>query len=289
MKSGGLDPRSFQKLYNTYIFIKVIAIGGYLPITFTLLNLHMIKRLSWYSIILSIITIAIATTTLKIGGSNFTPAVEDFNQINSAIPGNGPRSCAHQDLRPWCYNPRSHGNYFGFDASSSGSGANNILVFCLITLAIIIVDHFCRSDDSNQQNINRWILKKLSIATSKSLFPHAGTVLHYGTRAFHFIFFWLYIYCFYTFGKDLEWFNSSNVYDPSWGFGQIVAILVWAPTIVDYLWEQKRGYPKASEYKMPRMYEVVKRVQERNTAESKVESLSTASNLDKSNNIGAKA
>lgn len=49
------------------------------------------------------------------------------------------------------------------------------------------------------------------------------------------------------------------------------------------------GYPKASEYKMPRMYEVVKRVQERNTAESKVESLSTASNLDKSNNIGAKA
>lgn len=47
-KKGGLDPDSLQELYETYIFIKVIAVGGYLPITFTLLNLHMIKELSWY-------------------------------------------------------------------------------------------------------------------------------------------------------------------------------------------------------------------------------------------------
>lgn len=240
MKYGGLEPRSLQKLYNTYIFIKVIAIGGYLPITFTLLNLHLIKSLAWYPIILSIITIAVATTTLKMGGTTFVASIEDFDHINSVPSGNGPPSCAHQDLTPWCYDPRSHGNYFGFDASSSGSGANNILIFCLITLAIIILDHFCRSDDRNQQKINHWILQKLGITTSKPLFPRAGEILHYGTIAFHFIFFGLYIYCFYIFGEDLQWFNSNNVFDPSWSFGQIVAILVWAPTVVDYLWDQTR-------------------------------------------------
>lgn len=243
-KSGGLDPKSLQQLYNTYTFIKVIAIGGYLPITFTLLNLHMIKQLSWYPIILSTVTVAIATTTLDIGGTTFSPTVEDFDQIKSLTIEDGPRSCGNQNLVPWCYNPRRDGNYFGFNASSSGSGANDILVLCLITLAIIVVDHFCRSDDPNQQKINRWILKKLGIATSKPLFPHAGTVLHYGTTAFHFIFFWLYVYCFYTFGEDLEWFRSNNVYNPSWSFGQIVAILAWAPTMLDYLWDQTRmSYP----------------------------------------------
>lgn len=42
---GGLQPQSFQSVYNTYISIRIIAVGGSLPVTFTLLTLH--KR-SWY-------------------------------------------------------------------------------------------------------------------------------------------------------------------------------------------------------------------------------------------------
>lgn len=236
-KSGGLAPQSLQQLYNTYIFIKVIAIGGYLPITFTLLNLHMIKQLSWYLLSLSTITIAVATTTLTLKNAAFMPTTEDFAKITIAASQGGPSSCASQNLAPWCFNPRKDGNYFGFGSNSSGDGANAILVFCLITLAIIIVDHFCRSDDRNQQKLNHRISTKLGITTSQPLFPHAGKILRFGTAAFHFIFFWLYIYCFYTFGEDLDWFSSKKIYDPSWGFGQIVAILVWAPTLCDYLFD----------------------------------------------------
>ena len=43
-KKGGLAPKSIQELYNTYVFIKVIAIGGYLPITFGLLTLRMLNK-----------------------------------------------------------------------------------------------------------------------------------------------------------------------------------------------------------------------------------------------------
>ena len=239
-KSGGLEPTSLQQLYNTYVLIKVIAIGGYLPITFSLLNLHIIKRLSWYLLTLSIVTIAVATTTLKSGSSTFAPTPEDFSQIKDAAALLGPSSCGYQNLVPWCYYPRQNGNYFGFNSSSSGSGANDILVICLITLVIIVVDHFCQSDDRRQRNLNRRILKKLGIAASEPFFPHAGTVLRLGTVAFHFIFFWLYIYCIYVFGVDLDWFRASKIYNPSWTFGQIVAILVWAPTLCDYLWDQIR-------------------------------------------------
>ncbi len=239
-KSGGLEPTSLQQLYDTYVLIKVIAIGGYLPITFTLLNLHMIKRLSWYLLTLSIVTTAVATTTLKSGNATFAPTPEDFSQIEDAAAQPGPSSCGYHNLVPWCYNARQKGNYFGFNSSSSGSGANDILVVCLITLVVIVIDHFCRSDDQRQRNLNGWILKKLRIAPSRPLFPHAGTVLRLGTVAFHFIFFWLYIYCFYVFGVDLDWFRTSKLYDPTWTFGQIVAILVWAPTLCDYLWDQIR-------------------------------------------------
>ena len=240
---GSLESESLQGLYNSYVFIKVIAIGGYLPITFTLLNLHMIKQLSWYLLGLSIGTIAVAAITLKMKNSAFMPTSDDFDKIASlAAQGGPPQSCQSRNLIPWCYNPRRNGNYFGFNSSSSGSGADDILIFCLVTLVIIVVDHFCRSDDLNQRNLNRRILTKLGIATSKPLFPHAGTVLRFGTAIFHFIFFWLYIYCFLIFGEDLDWFNEANIYDPSWGFGQVVAILVWAPTLCDYLWNQIRMF-----------------------------------------------
>ena len=167
------------------------------------------------------------------------PTTDDFDHIASQTSG-GPDSCASQNLKPWCYNPRKDGNYFGFNSSSSGSAADDIRIFCLITLAIILVDHFCRSDDVKQQELNRWILKRLGISPSKPLFPHAGTVLRYGTAVFHFIFFWMYIYCFYIFGEDLDWFSANKVYDPKWSFGQIVAILVWMPTLFDYAWDQIR-------------------------------------------------
>ncbi|KAM0797758.1 hypothetical protein BDR22DRAFT_432152 [Usnea florida] len=99
-KSGGLDPMSLQQLYNTYVLIKVVAIGGYLPITFTLLNLHMIKKLSWYLLTLSTVTIAVAIATLKSGSSTFAPTPEDFSRIEDAAAIPGPSSCGDQNLVP---------------------------------------------------------------------------------------------------------------------------------------------------------------------------------------------
>ena len=252
-KSGGLDPDSLQQLYNTYVLIKVIAIGGFLPITFTLLNLHMIRKLSWYPIALSIATIAVAIATLKSGNASFTPTTDDFASITSSLTQEPVDACGSQNLVPLCYSPRRDDS-FGFNASSSGSSADDILIFCLITLAIILIDHFCRSADDRQQRLNRRILKRLGVDPSKALFPHAGKILRYGTPAFHFIFFWLYIYCFYLYAEDLNWFASNNVYDRAWGFGQIVAVTVWLPTLFDYAWDQFGISPNLSFFCLISLY-----------------------------------
>ena len=100
LKSGGLDPDSLQRLYNTNVLIKVIAIGGFLPITFSLFNLHMVQKLSWYPITLSIATIAVAVTTLKLGHPSFMPIRKDFEYIVSQASQGGPPSCASKNLNP---------------------------------------------------------------------------------------------------------------------------------------------------------------------------------------------
>ncbi len=240
---GGLQPKSFQQVYNTYIFIKIIAIGGFLPISFTLLTLHMIHKLSWYLLTLSATTIGVAAATLltksRIKSDTFTLDAKDLNHIMETASTGGPATCASKSLIAWCYDPQS-GSDFGFNSPNSEVGANTILVFCLVTSVILIVDHFCRSTDKTQRRLNDWILKKLHIASKKKLFGHAKEVLDFVTAVFHLTFFCIYIYCFYIFASHLQWFQQYNTYESTWGFGQIVAILVWAPTLCDYFWDQAR-------------------------------------------------
>ena len=58
------------------------------------------------------------------------------------------------------------------------------------------------------------------------------------------------LYCLAVFADDLNWFRVNKIYDPAWTFGQIVAILIWAPLVVQYFWDvslefRKYGSPDA--------------------------------------------
>lgn len=60
---GGLDPQSLQQIYNTWIFLKVIALNGFLPITFTLTNLYIVGMSSWYMTLTSCVTVIFSVAT----------------------------------------------------------------------------------------------------------------------------------------------------------------------------------------------------------------------------------
>lgn len=241
---GGLTPESFQQLYNTYIFIKVIAIGGYLPITFGLLTLRMLNKVGWYILALSIASVGVAIGDLYTE-RNFSPSPDDLTYLQGQSVQGGPTSCGGNNPIAWCYN-RIGVNYYGFRATNTGDGADAIIVFCLVTLGLLIIEHFWNSSDPTNRKIRNSIFR-FSLAESKvDNFRRMKTVTswlwRYTVPALFVIFVLIYLYCFAVFANDLNWFRENEIYDPTWGFGQIVAILVWASPLCEYFWESFRKY-----------------------------------------------
>ena len=239
---GGLDPDSFQQLYNTYIFIKVIAIGGYLPITFGLLVLRMIDKVGWYVLGLSASSIGVAIANLY-NEKIFNPSPDDLTALQTKSVQNGPSVCGDNNPIAWCFKPMGVNNY-GFKAQNSGDGANDILSFCLVTLALLIIEHFWNSSDKTNREVRDLIFKSCVRRTEVNEESRTTKIVRwlwkYVVPVLFSLFLLIHIYCFVVFAEDLNWFNDNNIYDDAWGFGQIVAILVWAPPIFEYFWQMFR-------------------------------------------------
>ena len=137
---GGFQPNSLQQLYNTYILIKSISISGYLPVTFTLFTLHLVDMVSWYLMVLSIVTVLVSIATLFVIG-NFNPSQDDLNYLSQQALSGGPDSCRAKNLGVYCYAPVG-----GTDDSDSTNPARaySMLAFCLVVL-ILLVAHQCHA------------------------------------------------------------------------------------------------------------------------------------------------
>ena len=242
-RRGGIDPDSLQMLYNTYIFIKVVAIGGYLPVTFGLLALRMLKKISWYLVALSTATVGLAIGDLHTKHT-FSPSQTDLTALQEKSVTGGPVACGGNNPIAWCYN-RIGVNGEGFNATNEGDGADYMLVLSLVALGFIIIEHFWKSPDPTNQKLKGFLFRSRN-RSSKDEKPMSRwtTVLYWCDRYFAALLFIilipLYIYCLAVFADDLDWFRVNKTYDPSWTFGQIVAMLVWAPPIVEFFWESFR-------------------------------------------------
>lgn len=240
--NGGLAPESLQQLYNTYIFLKVIAIGGYLPITFGLLTLRMLNKLGWYLLGLSMASVGVAIGDLY-SEQIFNPSPEDLTHLRDQSVQGGPTSCGGNNPVAWCYNRIGVNNY-GFRATNSGDGADDILAVCLVTLALLLIEHFWNSPDPTNRKIRDSIFGSCLQGSKAGRYSRWNSVTRwlwkYIVPVLFIIFVLLFFYCFACFIDDLNWFRENQIYDSSWGFGQIVAILVWAPPLCEYVWESFR-------------------------------------------------
>ena len=251
-RKGGLAPESFQQLYNTYIFIKVIAIGGYLPITFGLLTLRMLNKLSWLVLALSVASIGVAIGDLYLE-KNFSPSPKDIASLADTAVQGGPPSCGGNNPIAWCYNRIgvSNSGTNSFRTTNSGDGADDILIFCLITLGLLLIEHFWNSTDPTNRKVRNAVFgsclpgqrndKGPRTEKSSRVVKWLPWLWRWFVPAVFTIFVIIYLYCFSVFVDDLNWFRDNKIYDPEWGFGQIVAILVWAPPLFEYFWESFRG------------------------------------------------
>ncbi|KAL8845288.1 MAG: hypothetical protein Q9176_000458 [Flavoplaca citrina] len=255
-KRGGFDATTLQQLSNSYSAITLVAICGYLPVIFTLLNLHGAGQDSWYIIGLSTITVVTAGIT-AFTTKRFVPSPNDMNDLHN-VAGSWP-SCGNRNPTTFCL---SHNTV---DPFNYGGGAKHIFIFCVIVLSFLVLDKFLNSrsllpvkattyDTGDLRRITTIALKQrtasgfstlsrlsiipiyysnLDIKTKKTM----NTVV-YGCVWVLFLFFycrWIYLLS--------NWINhQSGVIGPSrWSFGQIVGITVWVPSLIQYLYLETRG------------------------------------------------
>ena len=162
---GDLEPQSLQQLYNTWVLIKSISIGGYLPVTFTLFTLHLVDLVSWYLLSLTILTASVSIATLITIG-NFNPSDADIDSVRQASSTNGMTACGGHIPGAWCYIPNSMNHYIDSDPSK---GAYSMLGFCVFVLFLLMAKQFwadrhlldiyrrkLRKNLSKGKHIDRW-------------------------------------------------------------------------------------------------------------------------------------
>ncbi len=152
--SGGFQPNNLQQLYNTYILIKSISISGYLPVTFTLFTLHLVDMVSWYLLVLSIVTVLVSTATLFVIGT-FRPSQDDLDYLSQQALSGGPTTCGTKNLGVYCYSPIG-----GADDDSSAdpaSGAYSMLAFCLVVLILLVAHQYHAFMDPSTGKPKRWL------------------------------------------------------------------------------------------------------------------------------------
>ena len=225
---GGLQPESLQQLYNTWVLIKSISIGGYLPVTFTLFNLHLVDLVSWYLLSLTICTVAVSIATLITIGK-FNPSDADIRYLNTTSSTNGPPACGERTPGAWCYVPISLNHY----SDDPSNGAYSMLAFCVFVLFLLMAKQLGADSYLSQLSSQRLfrIIETCKVIMSAywlRVFQSAFIVLFYATII------GLYLYFFGIFCQDLAWFASNGVSN-TWSFGQVVAITVWAGPLCEYI------------------------------------------------------
>ena len=135
---GGLEPQSLQQLYNTWVLIQTVSIGGYLPVTFTIFTLHLVDLVSWYLLLLTICTASVSIAT-SVNSGNFNPSDADIRSVSLASSTNGTIACGGRVPGAWCYGPST--TYYYLESGPS-NGAFPMLVFCLIVLSLLMAKQF---------------------------------------------------------------------------------------------------------------------------------------------------
>ena len=149
---GDLETQTLQQLYNSRLLIKSISISGYLPVTVTLLGLHMVEMISWYLLIISILTVGISMATL-FGAGSFSPHPSD---LSAFAPGDQQKNsaCGGNNLTVYCLQTQDDTGDF-----DPGTGAYVILGLCVVVLVFLVADQSHAFLKPSTKEPRPWLLK----------------------------------------------------------------------------------------------------------------------------------
>ncbi|KAL8852646.1 MAG: hypothetical protein Q9221_002526 [Calogaya cf. arnoldii] len=325
IQRGGFEPQSLQQIYDTYVFLQVLAVNGFLPITFTLTNLYLVGMLSWFLVLLSTVTVALSVATLASVG-HFDPNETDMKSLATLAASGGPEEC--DGKQPGIYCMRTMGLNWGSPSFNGGhSDAYRTLGFCIANLVLLVgcqlqvknlgivrsVRHYFNTRLNGALRFV-WILSKVAYRQIATRIPShmsqaarnywaqmsnlanlnntplvsasyrwcsVKTARLRSTRCWQFclesasriqqqqgksrwqsllklalkiviyiVFLRFYVEFYGIYLRDLAWFAENDVNGNIWDFGQVFAITVWVPPIVEYIHLEMRGMHRAFDHRL---------------------------------------
>ena len=239
---------SFQDFFDTSILI-VLATSGFIPISLTLACISRYGRQSWYLLTLSLATMMLATTTLAcayvyahdfgIPYNVYSSNMENpyfyndnkYNVLNSTSTTCNIRGSVGRTLYPLC-------GSWGLGGNAIGSGIFTdywlwiVWASCMMWLPVCTMKHWYGGKESYSQprswNFNSlckryaWVRKVFEEFDSCRVWTQLSCItwsLCFGCQ-------------FYLFSV----YFSHSVISQQWSFGQIIAVTVWVPSVVEYLY-----------------------------------------------------
>lgn len=244
----------------------LLAINGIVPIIFTLACIMQHGRQSWYLIVLSVLTFLLSTATMVIN-------IDNYYRPKSSIHGNV------DDLQPYleylcqsnivdlCGKPR--------DAIYGAYGLNLPLTFSAVWLysSAWAVTYVLKKKFDNPGS-SKW-KKCFPLVWMMRLLVPRSYISDIAHKLWEILVLCLWAFCFAFQLYICKLYVNDSLISATWSVGQIVAVMIWLPSIVEFIYSeigtvqpysllhsadhiQQAGVEDASEYRFPRPYKVVR-------------------------------
>ena len=203
-----------------------LSMNGFVPITFSLLCISLHSRLTWHIILLLLVPIALSTGAL---GSSFTWTLKLQNLYGDGLINQTGNYPDYLSVAESICGSRSGNLKHALNRSSIRAGLIwAIYAFCIASFACCVAMHAM----SDRPKGSRGEKIRSSLKTMANKPSYNRLLLLIGYPVLHLLWLLCFIYHLYLYSL----FTQSHFVSSEWTFGQIIAVSVWAPSIVEFLY-----------------------------------------------------
>lgn len=205
----------------------LLALNGIVPIIFTLACIAQHGRQSWYLIILSVLTLLLSTATMVINIDNYyhpkSSITGDFNDFQPYL-----EYVCQSDIVNLCGKPR--------DAIYGVYGLNLPLTFSAVWLysSTWAVTYVLKKKLENPRSA-KW-RKYFPLVWIMRLLVPRSYILDVVHKLWEILVLCLWAFCFAFQLYICKLYVNESLISTTWSFGQIVAVMIWIPSIVEFIY-----------------------------------------------------
>ncbi|KAK4580047.1 hypothetical protein LTR86_000249 [Recurvomyces mirabilis] len=271
-----IEAKNWQALWNNFGILYSLAFGGCLPVLFVLLMLRIAGKKEFYTLLVTLCSVALSSATWFVAWFRAPDPNTSIAEPESPMPD----QCAGVAPIKYCYS----GNIY-YNATENAVKAVPMLVFCFVVLVCLMLDQVavftirtqsgesykgtcfqwlrhaivrlpvCENYDRGAEGRPKW-MRVLGLDTSGRTLRVVHGFLLFATEcafvALNMVLISDYAHLL-TKGNDFRSLDTS-----SWSLGQIIAVTIWVPVLIEYVWQAYVGVEAGQKFRLPPGWRLVK-------------------------------